>query len=1239
MQRFEFIEGNSSKFWEVSVHDTELTVCFGRIGTKGQTNTKSFASASAALKERDQLIKQKTGKGYRLVSSETATQAVVIQSETPITSATIQPVDESLHVVQPPPVISETVVVPLTATEPSPAVVATSNSSPSPVSTKKLEYPSGGFQWNDEWREHLPIVRGIHVPPLNTAEFSDFTYPRSHFNAVNKWDLGLLAQQRSKLGYSWTLWGGEPVEQHINNTLLSQASQEYWLQLLSQVWILGGNFNRVWVLWIIHEGISRHGLAFMFEVYVKFFVAKNADLMNSRYWQGLEGSFGYLRHHIACADETEYTQTLAVAERLRSMNIDNKVVCCYLFPHLADWVEELVAQIGNICLWFIKDGVIPLPLFLDNLSEMGGLYVPALFMQIYLQGDNLLPAFKDILNYNFSRTKGDLLQVLNILENFHSPQLLNVLVDKMEHLEVRKVLEKFAAKYPAAVLKLAMERTLSTHESLVQNWTIRFAVTEPAALSAALVELDVSQQQQFLSLLPTSTANEANIDALPMILRQPPWLNKTKPQPIPCLSMEEIATVEKIEFSPEELSYYKKLRVHFYDIKYSLGIKDECMAHLLAGMPLREEEINNSHNDLSSFNQVYGIDEPYRLLLWNSYPAKYWRESENKQECWDGWFKLLADYGTAAMPGLMAAVQQHPKLCLRYVVKVDSPQLVEPILNAFRCIKTLKLVGQQWIQHHPRTVLFKVFPSAFSPENSPKRDSTRHAIRWLYHQGYEAQVNEVASCYGAEMMQALTALLSSDPLMSSSKKIAKLPKFFVAATFHRPRLATGEVLPLQVMEHIGTMLASSSLDDPYHGLDIISHACSADSLAEFAWDIFEAWSLDGYSSKESWAFTALGLLGNDRTVRRLAPLIREWPGQSASSRAMVGLDILARIGSDVALVQLNSIANKSKFKVLKKYAQDQIAFISQECGYNSEEMADRLVSDLGLDENGALELDYGLRKFIVRIDDALKPQLFDQQGVRLKSLPRAAQGERRDQVKEAQQVYKQLQKEADELVRERTQHFEMSMNTQRRWQATTFKLLFIEHPVMRRFSTRLVWGVYENGQLQQCFRIAEDLTFADEHDDLYELSPDAIVGIPHLLELSAAIQIGFIGLFRDYGIIQPFKQLAREIYRRDENESDMLSFERFKGKVVNKSSLHVLAARGWKNSSTWNEGDWSGTLSKHFQVGAEILVDIGTDQKSAKPVQIITSVTLSHPEVFQSQPNPILISELLRDLNYLVEPV
>jgi DNA ligase-1 len=64
MRRFVFQDGKSEKFWEIAVDGTNVAVRFGRIGTSGQTNAKSFPSIDAARKHADELIQEKTKKGY-----------------------------------------------------------------------------------------------------------------------------------------------------------------------------------------------------------------------------------------------------------------------------------------------------------------------------------------------------------------------------------------------------------------------------------------------------------------------------------------------------------------------------------------------------------------------------------------------------------------------------------------------------------------------------------------------------------------------------------------------------------------------------------------------------------------------------------------------------------------------------------------------------------------------------------------------------------------------------------------------------------------------------------------------------------------------------------------------------------------------------------------------------------------------------------------------------------------------
>jgi DNA ligase-1 len=67
---FEFTDAKSSKFWEISIAGTSVTVRYGKIGTAGQTQTKQFPDTVAAQKHHDKLVEEKTQKGYEEKDAE-----------------------------------------------------------------------------------------------------------------------------------------------------------------------------------------------------------------------------------------------------------------------------------------------------------------------------------------------------------------------------------------------------------------------------------------------------------------------------------------------------------------------------------------------------------------------------------------------------------------------------------------------------------------------------------------------------------------------------------------------------------------------------------------------------------------------------------------------------------------------------------------------------------------------------------------------------------------------------------------------------------------------------------------------------------------------------------------------------------------------------------------------------------------------------------------------------------------
>ena len=62
--RLEHVDGSARKFWEIEVSGNSHTVRFGRIGTQGQSKTKSFPDETSARRDADRLLREKRAKGY-----------------------------------------------------------------------------------------------------------------------------------------------------------------------------------------------------------------------------------------------------------------------------------------------------------------------------------------------------------------------------------------------------------------------------------------------------------------------------------------------------------------------------------------------------------------------------------------------------------------------------------------------------------------------------------------------------------------------------------------------------------------------------------------------------------------------------------------------------------------------------------------------------------------------------------------------------------------------------------------------------------------------------------------------------------------------------------------------------------------------------------------------------------------------------------------------------------------------
>ena len=111
-------------------------------------------------------------------------------------------------------------------------------------------------------------------------------------------------------------------------------------------------------------------------------------------------------------------------------------------------------------------------------------------------------------------------------------------------------------------------------------------------------------------------------------------------------------------------------------------------------------------------------------------------------------------------------------------------------------------------------------------------------------------------------------------------------------------------------------------------------------------------------------------------------------GRKPDQRAVFGLECLRAIGTDVALMQLNGIAQKVSFKGLKAKARELMEAIATDRNLSRTELEDRIVPDCDLDERGSRVFDFGPRQFRFALGGDMKPMVRDKAGKLKDDLPK-----------------------------------------------------------------------------------------------------------------------------------------------------------------------------------------------------------------------------------------------------------
>ncbi|MBR7178680.1 MAG: DUF4132 domain-containing protein [Oscillospiraceae bacterium] len=346
----------------------------------------------------------------------------------------------------------------------------------------------------------------------------------------------------------------------------------------------------------------------------------------------------------------------------------------------------------------------------------------------------------------------------------------------------------------------------------------------------------------------------------------------------------------------------------------------------------------------------------------------------------------------------------------------------------------------------------------------------------------------------------------------------------------------------------------------------------AGDLTKLACEVYDLWFADGAQAKHKWVLSFAAVFGGAAMTPRLRKAIHDWPEHQRGAIACDAVMALALSTDPAAIVIVDGISRKFKFRQVKQAAAAALENAAQELGITAEELADRIVPDLGFGKDGKRVFDYGKRSFTVRLTPTLELMITNDQGKAVKNLP--APGKTDDPIAaEAYEEFKAMKKAIKTTVTAQRARLESALSVLRCWDTDRWNALFVENPIMHQFAMSLVWGVYEDGTLTDTFRYMEDGTFNTVDEEEYTLPENAKIGLVHPVELDDETLDGWKQQLEDYEIKQSIEQLSRPIYAPDAARAGEKTLEDFGGKMLNALSLSgKLLQQGWYRGSVQDGG-------------------------------------------------------------------
>ncbi|MEI0488616.1 BspA family leucine-rich repeat surface protein [Brachyspira pulli] len=229
--------------------------------------------------------------------------------------------------------------------------------------------------------------------------------------------------------------------------------------------------------------------------------------------------------------------------------------------------------------------------------------------------------------------------------------------------------------------------------------------------------------------------------------------------------------------------------------------------------------------------------------------------------------------------------------------------------------------------------------------------------------------------------------------------------------------------------------------------------------------------------------------------------------------------------TEYSIKLLYDIYSKTKKSELRENAFNLINKISKEIGLDIDDLELKFSSNLGFDSRGEKIINDNY-KLILNADYSVN--IFDiKNNKELKAVPR-------DFTETAKEEIKYIKKEIPKVIKKLSLSLTKLLMYEKKYNYNFFKEVFIDNPIMNKFSSSLIWNLYDKDNVfVTTFIYSGDGSYSNCNDEEIKINDDGFISLASPAEMDDETINKWKRQLEDYELVQPINQLT--IIKLDKN--------------------------------------------------------------------------------------------------------